>query len=136
MQQSSQGKISEELINRLMSILGHLIQLRTLKVFSFVTIGLIVNQKHKRDFRDQYNSLSIRVLIILDHPKMELHKLISPSSSPLLQTIFVQKKLREMVEMGLTAKQEKADRFQLIKREVMEMIELQVSNMLNCSFLI
>ncbi|XP_061950246.1 ubinuclein-1-like isoform X4 [Populus nigra] len=29
--QSSQGKISEELINRLMSILGHLIQLRTLK---------------------------------------------------------------------------------------------------------
>ncbi|KAJ6733641.1 WOUND-RESPONSIVE FAMILY PROTEIN ISOFORM 1 [Salix koriyanagi] len=64
--QSSQGKISEELINRLMSILGHLIQLRTLK-----------------------------------------------------------KKLREMVEMGLTAKQEKADRFQLIKREVMEMIELQ-----------
>lgn len=66
--QSSQGKISEELINRLMSILGHLIQLRTLK-----------------------------------------------------------KKLREMVEMGLTAKQEKADRFQLIKREVMEMIELQAS---------
>ncbi|KAF9678932.1 hypothetical protein SADUNF_Sadunf07G0087800 [Salix dunnii] len=66
--QSSQGKISEELINRLMSILGHLIQLRTLK-----------------------------------------------------------KKLREMVEMGLTAKQEKADRFQLIKREIMEMIELQAS---------
>ncbi|XP_011022888.1 PREDICTED: uncharacterized protein LOC105124533 isoform X4 [Populus euphratica] len=66
--QSSQGKISEELINRLMSILGHLIQLRTLK-----------------------------------------------------------KNLREMVEMGPTAKQEKADRFQLIRREVMEMIELQAS---------
>ncbi|XP_034907353.1 ubinuclein-1 isoform X2 [Populus alba] len=65
---SSQGKISEELINRLMSILGHLIQLRTLK-----------------------------------------------------------KNLREMVEMGPTAKQEKADRFQLIRREVMEMIELQAS---------
>ncbi|CAK7354728.1 unnamed protein product [Dovyalis caffra] len=67
--QSSQGKISEELINRLMSILGHLIQLRTLK-----------------------------------------------------------KNLREMVEMGLTAKQEKAHRFQLIKKEVMEMIELQQSS--------
>lgn len=32
-----------------------------------------------------------------------------------------------MVEMGPTAKQEKADRFQLIRREVMEMIELQAS---------
>jgi hypothetical protein len=39
-----------------------------------------------------------------------------------------------MVEMGLTAKQEKADRFQKIKKEVMEMIELQVSNILKCSF--
>ncbi|XP_034890877.1 ubinuclein-1 isoform X2 [Populus alba] len=64
---SSQGKISEELISHLMTILGHLIQLRTLK-----------------------------------------------------------KNLREMVEMGLTAKQEKADRFQKIKKEVMEMIELQL----------
>jgi len=33
MQQASQGKVSKDLINRLMSILGHLIQLRTLKVF-------------------------------------------------------------------------------------------------------
>ncbi|XP_011031130.1 PREDICTED: ubinuclein-1-like isoform X6 [Populus euphratica] len=65
--QSSQGKISEELISHLMTILGHLIQLSTLK-----------------------------------------------------------KNLREMVEMGLTAKQEKADRFQKIKKEVMEMIELQL----------
>ncbi|XP_011031125.1 PREDICTED: uncharacterized protein LOC105130359 isoform X2 [Populus euphratica] len=64
---SSQGKISEELISHLMTILGHLIQLSTLK-----------------------------------------------------------KNLREMVEMGLTAKQEKADRFQKIKKEVMEMIELQL----------
>lgn len=31
-QQASQGKVSKELLNRLMSILGHLIQLRTLKV--------------------------------------------------------------------------------------------------------
>ncbi|KAI5587758.1 hypothetical protein POPTR_005G067800v4 [Populus trichocarpa] len=67
---SSQGKISEELIGHLMTILGHLIQLRTLK-----------------------------------------------------------KNLREMVETGLTAKQEKADRFQKIKKEVMEMIELKVAEM-------
>lgn len=33
LQQASHGKISKELVNRLMSIVGHLIQLRTLKVF-------------------------------------------------------------------------------------------------------
>ncbi|TXG60298.1 hypothetical protein EZV62_014871 [Acer yangbiense] len=64
--QSSQGKISEELVNRLMSILGHLVQLRTLK-----------------------------------------------------------RNLREMVLLGLSAKREKADRFQQIKMEVIEMIKLQ-----------
>lgn len=37
LQQASQGKISKELINRLMSILGHLIQLRTLKVSQFAS---------------------------------------------------------------------------------------------------
>ncbi|OMO56035.1 Ubinuclein/Yemanuclein [Corchorus olitorius] len=64
--QSSQGKISEELINRLMSILGHSMQLRTLK-----------------------------------------------------------RNLKEMVLLGLSAKREKADRFQQIKMEVTEMIKLQ-----------
>lgn len=34
LQQASQGKISKELVNRLMSIVGHMIQIRTLKVFS------------------------------------------------------------------------------------------------------
>ncbi|XP_022774704.1 uncharacterized protein LOC111316816 isoform X2 [Durio zibethinus] len=66
--QSSQGKISEELINRLMNILGHSVQLRTLK-----------------------------------------------------------RNLREMVLLGLSAKREKADRFQKIKMEVTEMIKLQAS---------
>ncbi|XP_010270287.1 PREDICTED: ubinuclein-1-like isoform X3 [Nelumbo nucifera] len=63
---SSQGKISEELINRLMSILGHLVQLKTLK-----------------------------------------------------------RNLKEMVELGLTAKQAKDDRFQQIKKEIVEMIKVQ-----------
>lgn len=36
LQQASHGKITKELLNRLMSILGHLIQLRTLKVLQFV----------------------------------------------------------------------------------------------------
>jgi hypothetical protein len=54
-----------------MTILGHLIQLRTLKVFSFVTIVLIVDQNRLEVFNDQCNLLSIPVLIILDQPKME-----------------------------------------------------------------
>ncbi|XP_077231760.1 ubinuclein-1-like [Tasmannia lanceolata] len=67
--QSCQGKISEELINRLMGILGHLVQLKTLK-----------------------------------------------------------RNLKEMVELGLSAKQAKADRFQLIKKEVIEMIRTRLSS--------
>ncbi|XP_048331527.2 ubinuclein-1 isoform X2 [Ziziphus jujuba] len=64
--QASHGKVSKELINRLMSILGHLIQLRTLK-----------------------------------------------------------RNLKVMISMGLSAKQEKDDRFQHIKKEVVEMIKLR-----------
>ncbi|XP_060198306.1 ubinuclein-1-like [Lycium barbarum] len=65
--QASHGKISNELINRLMSIVGHLIQLRTLK-----------------------------------------------------------RNLKIMVNMGLSAKQEKDNRVQHIKREVAEMIKLKI----------
>ncbi|XP_042507858.1 ubinuclein-1-like isoform X2 [Macadamia integrifolia] len=67
---SSQGRISEELINRLMSILGHLVQLKTLK-----------------------------------------------------------RNLKEMVELGLSAKQEKDDRFQQIKKEVIEMIKMRAPSL-------
>nr|KJB33317.1 hypothetical protein B456_006G006400 [Gossypium raimondii] len=65
---SSQGKISKELINNLMNILGHSVQLRTLK-----------------------------------------------------------RNLKEMILMGLSAKQEKASRFEQIKLEVIEMIKSQAS---------
>nr|BAJ53189.1 JMS09K11.7 [Jatropha curcas] len=68
--QASQGKVSKELINRLMSILGHLIQLRTLK-----------------------------------------------------------RNLKVMISMGLSAKQEKDDRFQQIKKEVAEMIKTHVPSL-------
>ncbi|KAJ4966217.1 hypothetical protein NE237_018066 [Protea cynaroides] len=68
--QSSQGRISEELVNRLMSILGHLVQLKTLK-----------------------------------------------------------RNLKEMVELGLCAKQEKDDRFQQIKKEVIEMIKMRAPSL-------
>ncbi|XP_070056025.1 ubinuclein-1 isoform X1 [Nicotiana tomentosiformis] len=65
--QASHGKISQDLINRLMSIVGHLIQLRTLK-----------------------------------------------------------RNLKIMVNMGLSAKQEKDNRVHQIKREVAEMIKLRI----------
>ncbi|XP_039023197.1 ubinuclein-1-like isoform X2 [Hibiscus syriacus] len=68
---ASQGKVSTELLNRLMSILGHLIQLRTLK-------------------------RNLKIMINMD---------VSP-----------------------TAKQEKAARFQLIKKEVSEMIKARLSS--------
>ncbi|XP_019438591.1 PREDICTED: ubinuclein-1-like isoform X3 [Lupinus angustifolius] len=64
--QASQGKVSTELLNRLMSILGHLMQLRTLK-----------------------------------------------------------RNLKEMISTGLSVKQEKDVRFQLIKKEVVDMIRVQ-----------
>ncbi|KAG2663303.1 hypothetical protein I3760_16G022500 [Carya illinoinensis] len=63
---ASQGRISKELLNRLMSILGHLIQLRTLK-----------------------------------------------------------RNLKVMISMGLSAKQEKDDRFQQIKKDVVDMIKMR-----------
>ncbi|PKA64750.1 hypothetical protein AXF42_Ash016781 [Apostasia shenzhenica] len=65
---ASHGKISEDLIDRLMGIVGHLVQRKTL-----------------------------------------------------------QRNMREMVELGLSAKQQKADKFLQIKREVNEMIKARVS---------
>ncbi|KAL5779349.1 hypothetical protein ACOSQ2_010086 [Xanthoceras sorbifolium] len=68
--QASQGKISKELLTRLMSILGHVIQLRTLK-----------------------------------------------------------RNLKIMINMGLSAKKEKDDRFQQIKKEVVEMIKMRAPSL-------
>ena len=39
-----------------------------------------------------------------------------------------QRNLKDMVRMGLSAKQEKDDKFQLIKREVSEMIKMRVAS--------
>ncbi|RDY00223.1 hypothetical protein CR513_16628, partial [Mucuna pruriens] len=67
---ATHGKVSKELINRLMSILGHLIQLRTLK-----------------------------------------------------------RNLKIMISMGLSAKQEEDNRFQQIKKEVVDMIKMQAPSL-------
>ncbi|KAJ7965503.1 Wound-responsive family protein, putative isoform 1 [Quillaja saponaria] len=67
---ASHGKVSKELINRLMNSLGHMIQLRTLK-----------------------------------------------------------RNLKVMISMGLSAKQEKDDRFQQIKKEVVEIIKIHAASL-------
>ncbi|XP_057874185.2 ubinuclein-1 isoform X3 [Cryptomeria japonica] len=67
---SKQGKISDEVIGRLMGILGHVMRLKTLK-----------------------------------------------------------RNLKEMVESGISAKQEKEGRIQDIKREVTKMVQMQVSSL-------
>lgn len=67
---TSQGKISNELIDRLMHIVGHIIQLKTLK-----------------------------------------------------------RKLKEMIELGKSAKQEKESKLQDIKRQVTEMVKMRVSSL-------
>ncbi|KAH9317801.1 hypothetical protein KI387_019570 [Taxus chinensis] len=67
---AKQGKISDEVITRLMTILGHVMRLKTLK-----------------------------------------------------------RNLKEMVESGISAKQEKEGRIQDIKREVTKMVQMQVSSL-------
>lgn len=67
---TNQGKISNELIDRLMCIVGHIIQLKTLK-----------------------------------------------------------RNLKEMIELGKSAKQEKESKLQDIKREVTEMVKMRVSSL-------
>ncbi|XWS29932.1 hypothetical protein CRYUN_Cryun24cG0072800 [Craigia yunnanensis] len=57
--QSSQGKISEELINRLMNILGHSVQLRTLKrnLREMVLLGISA----KRQKTDRFQQIKMEV---------------------------------------------------------------------------
>ncbi|XP_028781537.1 ubinuclein-2 isoform X2 [Neltuma alba] len=50
---ASHGKVSKDLINRLMSILGHLIQLRTLKRHLKVMISMSLSAKQEKDSRFQ-----------------------------------------------------------------------------------
>ncbi|KAJ6337361.1 hypothetical protein OIU76_007103 [Salix suchowensis] len=76
---ASQGKMSKELLNRLMSILGHLIQLRTLKHYDRLSENMVVTDIVNEDERN----------------------------------------LKIMINTGLSAKQEKDDRFQQIKKEAL-----------------
>ncbi|KAK7385137.1 hypothetical protein VNO78_30848 [Psophocarpus tetragonolobus] len=69
--QASQGKVSKELINRLMSILGHLIQLRTLKRNLKIMISMGLSAKHEKDVRFQQIKKEVIEMIKMQPPSME-----------------------------------------------------------------
>ncbi|XVF36983.1 hypothetical protein REPUB_Repub19eG0105800 [Reevesia pubescens] len=74
---ASQGKVSEELLNRLMSILGHLIQLRTLKRNLKVMINLGVSAKQEKDARFQQIKKEVIEMIKTRIPSFEI-KVLEP----------------------------------------------------------
>ncbi|MBA0816105.1 hypothetical protein Gohar_000802 [Gossypium harknessii] len=75
--QASQGKVSKELLNRLMSILGHLIQLRTLKRNLKVMISMGVSAKQEKDARFQQIKEEVIEMIKTRIPSFET-KILEP----------------------------------------------------------
>ncbi|XP_012463543.1 ubinuclein-1 isoform X5 [Gossypium raimondii] len=74
---ASQGKVSKELLNRLMSILGHLIQLRTLKRNLKVMISMGVSAKQEKDARFQQIKKEVIEMIKTRIPSFET-KILEP----------------------------------------------------------
>ncbi|XWS23682.1 hypothetical protein CRYUN_Cryun28dG0035900 [Craigia yunnanensis] len=74
---ASQGKVSKELLNRLMSILGHLIQLRTLKRNLKVMISMGVSAKQEKDARFQQIKKEVIEMIKTRIPSFEI-KILEP----------------------------------------------------------
>ncbi|XVE60275.1 hypothetical protein DITRI_Ditri05aG0115800 [Diplodiscus trichospermus] len=74
---ASQGKVSKELLNRLMSILGHLIQLRTLKRNLKVMISMSVSAKQEKDARFQQIKKEVIQMINTRIPSFET-KILEP----------------------------------------------------------
>ncbi|XP_048436497.1 ubinuclein-1-like isoform X6 [Pyrus x bretschneideri] len=69
--QASHGKITKELLNRLMSILGHLIQLRTLKRNLKVMISMGISAKKEKDERFQHVKKEVIDMIKIKAPSLE-----------------------------------------------------------------
>ncbi|GMP46798.1 hypothetical protein CsSME_00014824 [Camellia sinensis var. sinensis] len=61
--QASHGKISKELVNRLMSILGHMMQLRTLKRNLQIMVNVGLSAKKEKDHRFQQMKMEVAELI-------------------------------------------------------------------------
>ncbi|XP_028757551.1 ubinuclein-1 isoform X2 [Neltuma alba] len=68
---ASHGKVSKELINRLMSILGHLIQLRTLKRHLKIMITMGLSAKQEKDARFQSIKKEVVDMIKMQAPSLE-----------------------------------------------------------------
>ncbi|XVE55275.1 hypothetical protein DITRI_Ditri03aG0145700 [Diplodiscus trichospermus] len=75
--QASQGKVSKELLNRLMSILGHLIQLRTLKRNLKVMTNMSVSAKQEKDARFQQIKKEVIEMIKTRIPSFDM-KILEP----------------------------------------------------------
>lgn len=69
--QASHGKISNELISRLMSIVGHLIQLRTLKRNLKIMVNMGLSAKQEKDNRVQHIKKEVAEMIKLRIPVMK-----------------------------------------------------------------
>ncbi|KAK7275608.1 hypothetical protein RIF29_16727 [Crotalaria pallida] len=69
--QGSQGKVSKELLNRLMSILGHLMQLRTLKRNLKIMINMGLSAKQEKDVRFQQIKKEVIEIIKMQAPSFE-----------------------------------------------------------------
>ncbi|KAJ8531164.1 hypothetical protein K7X08_026598 [Anisodus acutangulus] len=69
--QASHGKISNELINRLMSIVSHLIQLRTLKRNLKIMVNMGLSAKQEKDNRVQHIKRDVAEMIKLRIPLMK-----------------------------------------------------------------
>ncbi|CAI9115497.1 OLC1v1016413C3 [Oldenlandia corymbosa var. corymbosa] len=69
--QASHGKISKELINRLMSIVGHLIQLRTLKRNLKIMVNMGLSAKQEKDSRVQLVKKEVAEMVMTRIPLMK-----------------------------------------------------------------
>ncbi|XP_050238656.1 ubinuclein-1 isoform X2 [Mercurialis annua] len=89
---ASQGKLSKELINRLMSILGHLMQLRTLKRNLKVMISMSLSAKQEKDDRFQQIKREVAEMIKTHGPYLESKALEQVGASDDFQEIGPQEK--------------------------------------------
>ncbi|XP_011002437.1 PREDICTED: ubinuclein-1 isoform X2 [Populus euphratica] len=78
---ASQGKMSKELLNRLMSILGHLIQLRTLKRNLKIMINTGLSVKQEKDDRFQQIKKEVTEMITTRIPSVESNALVQQAGA-------------------------------------------------------
>ncbi|CAL0319431.1 unnamed protein product [Lupinus luteus] len=87
--QASQGKVSKELLNRLMSILGHLMQLRTLKRNLKEMISTGLSAKQEKDVRFQQIKKEVVDLIRIQAPTLET-KGLDEGAGPEMRKLYAE----------------------------------------------